>query len=511
MWKPRNKWFLFIVFLVLSPFLFLLIERWRGQIGLAHYKKALAAKGEKIAPSELPISFNESDNGTPKIVREAGKLKPGQALPSNGPSRMLLLPSGHAIVGFHEDEWLDMGRTNFWDDLALDWEVNAPVLSNITVALNMPVFNSRLDYSKGANLLIPNLALSKNLVLWFAGGSQLALYHHENQESLERLLPQILLPHILESDQLALSELVRNSMASIARSSTWEALQAEGWSDDDLRQIQTAWESHDFISSAIAGLQGDFIYEDVTYDLMRNSNDQTFQILFQWRNIFGLDDEPNAWEKFLESLPYSDEIVEFQQKQIFCPLWRFTWSHQDQLRSARHIHDLLETIRALKKTQSLAAVRARLEEVKAARAEKNFYDRIRYPWPKMPFSLSQVVTKAARAQTECSLTICAVALHRYALRHGKFPSSPNLLVPEFFPSVPIDYMDGKPVKYFLNHDGSFTLYSVGEDGVDNNGNPLAAEGKDQSTRNIWNRKDAAWPAAATEEEVEKFRASIGTK
>jgi hypothetical protein len=112
-----------------------------------------------------------------------------------------------------------------------------------------------------------------------------------------------------------------------------------------------------------------------------------------------------------------------------------------------------------------------------------------------------------RGDTERSIVICAIALKRYLLRHRKFPSSLELLVPEFVSSVPVDYMDGGPLKYRLNSDGSFTLYSVGDDGKDDGGDAELSPGK-SSTRNLWDRKDFVWPAPASPEEVAAYRRAM---
>ena len=108
-----------------------------------------------------------------------------------------------------------------------------------------------------------------------------------------------------------------------------------------------------------------------------------------------------------------------------------------------------------------------------------------------------------RAETDRSLTLCAIALKRYSLRYGKLPESLKMLVPEFLSSLPVDYMDGKPIKYRLHNDGSFTLYSVGEDGKDNDGDLSLPEGS--KSKDLWRRRDYVWPEPATLEEVEAYR------
>src|SRR5206468_908907 len=51
------------------------------------------------------------------------------------------------------------------------------------------------------------------------------------------------------------------------------------------------------------------------------------------------------------------------------------------------------------------------------------------------------------------MTTVAIALKRYELRHSKFPSSLDALVPEFMAELPWDCMSGKSFCYRLNVDG----------------------------------------------------------
>lgn len=112
--------------------------------------------------------------------------------------------------------------------------------------------------------------------------------------------------------------------------------------------------------------------------------------------------------------------------------------------------------------------------------------------------------KSARSETDRSMVLCAIALKRYSLRHSKPAPDLNALVPEFLPSVPTDYMDGKPLKYRLNADGAWLLYSVGNDGRDDGGDPSPAK-PDQTYPLIWRGKDVVWPSPAKPEEIEAWR------
>lgn len=97
-------------------------------------------------------------------------------------------------------------------------------------------------------------------------------------------------------------------------------------------------------------------------------------------------------------------------------------------------------------------------------------------------------------------------LKRYSLHNPAAPASLQDLVPRFLATAPIDYMDGKPVKYRLRPDGSALLYSIGDDGSDDGGNSEMRPGQ-TSKRDIWARKDVVWPSSALPEEIEAYRAA----
>jgi hypothetical protein len=68
-------------------------------------------------------------------------------------------------------------------------------------------------------------------------------------------------------------------------------------------------------------------------------------------------------------------------------------------------------------------------------------------------------------------------------------------------------MDGQPIKYRLAPDGTFVLYSVGENYKDDSGDSNLQPGKTATYNiyNIWNRNNVVWPQPASPDEIETFR------
>jgi len=107
-------------------------------------------------------------------------------------------------------------------------------------------------------------------------------------------------------------------------------------------------------------------------------------------------------------------------------------------------------------------------------------------------------------ETQREMTVAAIAIQRYELRTGGLPSDLGTLVPEYLSELPHDWMSGKPLRYHTNPDGTFTLYSVGTDGIDDGGDPTPRVGR--LAFSIWNECDAVWPMPATAADIDEASA-----
>jgi hypothetical protein len=121
-------------------------------------------------------------------------------------------------------------------------------------------------------------------------------------------------------------------------------------------------------------------------------------------------------------------------------------------------------------------------------------------------SLSRVFDKVMRVEAAKQLIVTTIALKRYQLKHGNYPADLHSLVPEFVSTVPLDPVDGQPLRYRPNADGTFLLYSVGENGKDDGGDFSLEKGV-QSSSFYWQNTHAldwVWPQPASPEEIQKY-------
>ncbi len=93
--------------------------------------------------------------------------------------------------------------------------------------------------------------------------------------------------------------------------------------------------------------------------------------------------------------------------------------------------------------------------------------------PNLPFIVSSSLCGNSRDQQAYT----AMALELYFNHYNRYPSTLQELVPEFIASTPLDQIAQQPLKYIKTEEGRYKLWSIGFDGVDNNGkvNPVSNE------------------------------------
>ena len=193
--------------------------------------------------------------------------------------------------------------------------------------------------------------------------------------------------------------------------------------------------------------------------------------------------------------------------------WRIAWSYPDQLRMLKGSQVHIETLRLAQSNGNFSAAiqiqKSRLKELgignvlhdeesssfsgKGINLQTFFTEGILYA--------DSLINKVMVIEAGKQLTVTAIALKRYKLRHGALPTDLIALVPEFLPAVPLDPVNAQPLHYKPNADGTFLLYSVGEDAEDNGGDPTSTNPKTL----WWQRgRDWVWPQPASAQEVEDY-------
>jgi hypothetical protein len=117
-------------------------------------------------------------------------------------------------------------------------------------------------------------------------------------------------------------------------------------------------------------------------------------------------------------------------------------------------------------------------------------------------SRTLILPIAVQAEARRRVIITAIALERYRRQHGVYPTSLTNLAPAFLAAVPLDFMDGRPLRYQPT-DAGFVLYSVGLDCMDDGGDQNLRQWQSKNAE-----KDLVWPRPASEADIEIANARI---
>ena len=196
-------------------------------------------------------------------------------------------------------------------------------------------------------------------------------------------------------------------------------------------------------------------------------------------------------------------------------LWRNVWIYDDEVQLLQEEQIVLDAFRTVETNGVFYPPYTNMTRqigLLATNRPHHFLERLdptgMYRFFAMPGDLSLSFEDAMRLEAARQMEIAAIALKRYEIKYGKYPPSLDSLVPEFVSKAPGDPMDGKALRYRLDAGGNFLLYSIGENGRDDRGNPshsIVHRGVDLNWLDN-SAMDWVWPQPASAAEIEHYRA-----
>lgn len=398
--------------------------------------------------------------------------------PLEHPDLMESAGDNKAIIVWKQDflrrqtpSWPDASYEVTWDDFADVINEKQSEVDAACVALQTGEIQFDLDASSGNHMLLRHLPLLKNLTQTLNDRTMLALHEGKLAAAWTNLLAATHLISAWNPEPVEISHRVRLENAKLVFEATWQVLQTNGWSDEQLAGLQREWESTDFLSHLpeVQAFKRVCDYKaldsDITLDQAPeggiNEDKERLLLFYRDREIeYRNAAKAAAWVQ-MRQLPGVTNEVFFDPKH---PNTRFQMS--------QHQRKMMIGIR----------------------------------WGGLPF-----LAQAADAETGRRVVITALALERYREKHKRYPETLQSLAPEFLKSLLNDFATGQPLRYRLAEDGQFLLYSLGLDGVDNVGKiPIKPTGENRYAR-LTNpnmavlESDVVWPLPATPAEVAALR------
>lgn len=509
--REKKRWLMGVTAVVLLAFGFLLEERVRGHLALKSWERSQHARGERLTVAELmPVRTNQGLRIlSPAQFQSRTVASAGEDPPVD---RQAIAP-GTEVVLWRVAEWrVRSGRTNTWAAEAAWFQPTRELLEAFGADLEAHPTVVQPAYEQGLDMLQPHLTGLKNTVQSLRRDALLALHEGRLEDVVRDLRTTAALVEMQRDEAVIICQLVRVAVAEIGLGGMlWQALQAGGWSDEQLAAIQEAWERARFLPAMIQAIAMERAMA-ADYFQGKRGNLRDLAESMGWPGATGRDSNPaGSLGRFGEWLGPVLEQGQRARRLALLGVWRAGWVEQDLLFYNEAVQRTIEAARAAEASRSVA----RLRSPAPAGPEGKFRLAVPQPfdadtmggWARFQHWLSltllgihdRLLEKAAQMECRREMSLAAVALERYRLRHGEWPAELAALTPEFLEQVPWDWMSGEPLRYRRNHDGSYLLYSVGLDGQDDGGDPTPPS---ERSRAWFNGRDWVWPRPASAAEVE---------
>jgi len=487
----------------------LVIERFRGQIALKSWKRGTEDKGDIFDPhslwpaaSDTSVRFSndlaQAVNGLPGRLRNyAGQLsgivpdRPGKARRGSQEAR-IHLPSGAS-------------PPNTWEDLNGLLQQSRPALDSLHLLMKTPPSDIGCDPVRRLEEdSFPNFVALRVSAQTLHAAALNDLRKGNLSGAQENLLSLISFGRLYSKDPRLVTFMIRIAIIGLSVDGCWDALQANAWTDQQLAVLQQACQDNSRLLSEMPRvMEAERIAHCYRLDWFRSHSYETS--LSRYKDIY---------ESFGCKPPATTSANPYRlyHQWAFHPVWTFAWSHQEELNYLRDSQPDVQAVGDTLKHCSWVQLRRQMDEnhskYRFPVAAWRFYMKlplaeelpqtlggapppIAYPYT----DFSKALFNTMKNLTLNDMVVTAIAIKRYELAHGKPP--PNLagLAPEFLSATPVDFMDGQVLRYHPNSNGTFLLYSVGENGKDDGGNAESDSANDDRHNGVqWIGRDWVWPS-----------------
>ncbi len=325
---------------------------------------------------------------------------------------------------------------------------NEPQLSEFRAAAAVrPQGQFPLRYEDGCEMLLPNLALIKRIALTFRLRAVALLADNRAEDALADTLLAFRASDLVADEPILISLLVRIACDQLALQPVWEGCLDQRWSDAHLIALQQTLGGRDYLEAFPRAMHGERAGSGVLYDALTRRDFRSNGWIFA--------DGSSGWDPFSSS--GETDLA------VYLRLTPSGWVRQNQVVHGRYIQALVDDFTGARHHADLSPSGRHLE---------HWFDR------KSPFTLlasmlapafDRASDKVYEAEAWRRLALVGLGLERHRLATGRHPEALAALAPHFLAEVPVDAMNGQPLRYSTTADGDYRLYSVGTDHEDNGG------------------------------------------
>jgi hypothetical protein len=510
----RRKFLISIVVVLGLAILIPYIHHHRLRAAVEACIAELKAKGEPMDLAQvIPSPIPPEQNSAPLITNALNQIKGYYTTMKSDPPGLSMIAPGKAMIGWRQPAIYNrsFNVTNSWEQLGTELVKEQDNLTKLRRLVDHPVLDFDLDYQasfdqseSGKGFRFYRLPQFKSAAQWLIGSAIFNLHQGKTTDACEDVRAILALVKGEADERIEISQLVRIAIAGMSVPAVWEILQDPNVSDEDLAQLQQDWQLLELISP----MKRAFLVERVKTVQLINQLQHSPKNLETW---IGVPGKSHQFQKVVDGTSTNWVLVDERSflKKVSDGIsmrwgkiqWRWFWSYKDEVRGLQLWQIMLAATQMAENNESFQTVQSFVST--------NFirlgFDLVKDdPYAFFSRNANQLASLRRTVNTETirNIVVAAIALKRYENRYHRLPMTLKELTPNLLETVPADCMDGQSLRYRPNADGTFLLYSVGEDGKDNGGDVTLPT---TSTSLYWQRgRDWVWPQAASAEEIQKY-------
>lgn len=465
--------------------LLLAVENYRGKRAWDRCRQELEAKGEKLDWSALTPPRVADDQNFAKTPLLAGLLTramestnlsppltpqwPGQVMGGDWRSGKVADLAGSQarlrdtnISTAGDPDWAALReRTSGTpiEDLRFLLQRREAVLEELRAAVRRPAAQLAGTDFPDVGRLLPQFTVLKSLTLVHRAAALVELESGAPDAALADVQVMLAVGELAGGEPLLIGGLVQIAIGEIALQTVWSGLARHQWQEAQLAALQSRLER----MNIVAGWQR-FLRGERAYGLALLEGLPAVAIANGGAHRSAYDNEAAAQARALRSMPGG-------------------LRRQNEVHMAHLGQFFLERMDAAGPSVRLSA---NLEAQAAAILQgPTWYQTLARP---MIPSLVKATEKAVAEQATVSLTLVACALERHRLAKQSYPETLDLLVPGLLTRLPVDPVNGQPLRYRRDAADRFTLYSLGMNLQDDGGAVI----RNKDGRVDWRQGDWVW-------------------
>jgi len=349
-------------------------------------------------------------------------------------------------------------------------------LDELEVASHQPYarFNVHYEEENPAAILLPHLGALRQLskVLWLRAVAELQAGDTEAAFADVNLM--LTLADSIKDEPMLISHLVRLAMLEITEQTLWEGLCDHRWSDAQLKEFQQRLAGMDLLKELKRSMMAERTFGTEILKL----------IIHKPEMVFELTDMSGSPEVSEAQLVISRLIP---KGWLYFELVNYNELFDDYLLNV--LPDEAVDLNATRVQEAGHEFSRQLSDLSSVKAfmQHRLLSKMLLP------ALDRVPERSARAEAMKDMAIVAMALERYHLAHHNYPDSLDVLAPADVTQLPKDPVTHENFCYEVNPDGSFRLWSVGWNGIDDGGKVLCEEHSGER-RSASKQLDWVWPS-----------------